>query len=363
MILSLLFGLSTLVWAYSQTSLNSVPAATFLLLSLWFFRKYQKNKSISSLSLCAISIAFGYLIRPDAVMIIIILFIYLLIDLRRNNKKIKKLFVFVLPIITVYAIQKFQDYLNFGVEHTGFTEGSTTNAGALLSFCPATGPIGTCTVLYEGAFGSLFSPGVGLFIFAPILFTIFFSFPEFYKKNKKEFFLFISFIGFFLWYYGQADAWHGLSGWGARYMLLLIPFFLLPLGVSIENRGRRFIILLAIVGVIGASFNVINLIQDVPYFVWGKFGAYGSEGLYGLGLSAADKYSVHTSSLWTFRNSQLTHSIILAFNNLQIDIFLIKFLGIISYSIIFIGSIFILSAYLLKTLRAKTVSNTISKEN
>ncbi|MGI0011326.1 MAG: glycosyltransferase family 39 protein, partial [Nitrosopumilaceae archaeon] len=98
-VLSLLYGLSTLTWAYSHTSLNAVPASTFVLLGYWFFRRYQKTESISSLSLCAASLGFGYLVRPDAVLIIAPLFIFLLLEFKSKGKKLKKFFAFILPII------------------------------------------------------------------------------------------------------------------------------------------------------------------------------------------------------------------------------------------------------------------------
>ncbi|SVD43120.1 uncharacterized protein METZ01_LOCUS395974, partial [marine metagenome] len=44
-ILTLLLGLTTTIWAYSQTTLNSVPMVFLVLLGFYFFRRFQKNDS------------------------------------------------------------------------------------------------------------------------------------------------------------------------------------------------------------------------------------------------------------------------------------------------------------------------------
>ncbi|MHB8545761.1 MAG: glycosyltransferase family 39 protein [Nitrosotalea sp.] len=365
LILSLLYGMSTLVWAYSKTSLNSVPVTAFILLGYWFFRRHQKTKSIPSLLLCTTSLGFGYLIRMEVIFIIAPLFILLLLDFRGNGKKLKKLFAFILPIIGAFMLQKFIDYLNFGSQGVGVASGSTSRITTLTHLICMSDQW-SCTVLYEGSLGLLFSPGVGLLIFAPILFTIFFSFPEFYKKNKKEFYLFIVILAVFLWYFGQTDAWHGLNAWGPRYLFPIIPFLLLPLGTSIEKRGRRFVTIICILGVIGAFFNFVYVVQDVPYFVWGPFGvpAPFAHGLYSLAATGADKYSINPTVLWTFENSELTHSIILAFTHLQVDIFFFIQLGSLSYLIIFGGIVLFLSTLLIKQFGIEiNIFNKSSKKN
>ena len=66
-----------------------------------------------------------------------------------------------------------------------------------------------------GFYGQLFAPGLGLFVFSPILLTIFFSFPDFFRKNKTESILFLSFFLIHLYYFaniGPSWAWIRLHG-------------------------------------------------------------------------------------------------------------------------------------------------------
>ena len=69
-IVTFLFGLSTIVWAYSQTSLNVVPQLLFVLLSVLFLKKFQTSQSPKNLILASSSIGFAFLLRLDAILII-----------------------------------------------------------------------------------------------------------------------------------------------------------------------------------------------------------------------------------------------------------------------------------------------------
>jgi len=132
-----------------------------------------------------------------------------------------------------------------------------------------------------GAFGLLFSPGVGLFIYVPILLTVFFSFPDFFRKNKIFAIIFLVTSSIFIIQFGSMNAWQGWTAWSPKYLYIIIPFLLLPLGASIEKRGRKILPIICILGCIGFFFNFVNIIQDVSWFVWSHPGALFS-GLMGL---------------------------------------------------------------------------------
>ncbi|MGI0010744.1 MAG: ArnT family glycosyltransferase [Nitrosopumilaceae archaeon] len=307
-ILALLYGMATTIWAYSETSLNVVPATFFVLLGILFFRRFQKNQSHTNLIFCGTSIGFAFLTRYDVVLFIIPLFLFLLYDMRKKNEKVKKFLAFVVPAALSYGIYQIINLVRVG----------SSNISA--------SSIGGDGVIHVGIFGLLLSPGVGLLIFAPILFTIFFAFPDFYKRNKQECILFLSFIVLFLGWYGTSPFWHGLNAWGARYLLMVVPFLLLPLGTSIEKRKSKVIkTSILILAAAGVFFNLVYLVQDVAWFVWGKMTTENEQGLYALGKYGKGLW-IHPLTLWTFEYSQLTHSIIWAFEHLQPDIFLLKVL-------------------------------------
>jgi len=337
LLLSLFYGFSTVMWAYSQTSLNSIPSTFFILLGFLFFRKFQSTSSHYALLLSGGILGLAFLTRQDSILFIIPLFFYMLYELRNKNKKIQHLLSFSIPLFFAYGISLLIDYIRVGVY----------DAGAPLNYASVVGGQGNVPMFLH-MFGLFFSPGVGLLIFAPILITIFFSFPHFFKNHKSECVLFLSIIGFFLIYYGSSGTWHGLNAWGARYMIPIIPFLILPLGASIEKiKHTSFKISLVFLAILGAFFNLVYLLQDVSWFIWGIMGAHQG-GLYD--IDGAANLWISPLVLWTFEFSQLTHSIIWVFTRLQHDIWLLHVLGtglyVLILGIILIPLIFILSRFL-----------------
>ena len=277
----------------------------------------------------AIFLGTAYLVRQDAILVIIPLFFYFLYDMIRHDRKIINSICFIIPLVSFYGFSQLIQYIREGV-----SQGTAEIVSTVGYLTQATGQETQSFVIipHENAFGLLFSPGVGLFIFAPILLTAFLSFPDFFKRYKLQSILFLSIISLFLIFYSHNGFWHGLNAWGPRYMLIIVAFLLIPLGASIEKRTHiSFKISLGVLGITGAFFNLMYLVQDVSWFVWGVM-ATRSGGLYDVG--GASVLWISPLVLWTFEFSQLTHSIMRTFINLQHDIFLLHVFGAGIYAVI-----------------------------
>jgi hypothetical protein len=330
-VLCFILGFTTIMWAYSQTSLNSAPVTLFVLLGFYFLRKSNLSHKTRNVILCSTCVGFGFLIRPDAIIFIAAFLGYLIYNLIKDSRKIRDFILnsikiiplYIVPVGLSYYIEKTIWKIRFGENVPQTLADSSENASSFIS-----GYLSAHSFpLYEGAFGLLFSPGLGLLIFSPILFLVFVSFTDFFKKNKNECILLIIIISSFLLFYGTIDTWHGLNSWGPRYIVSIVPFMLLPLGSSLEKRTsltfRSFVIILSSLGIF---INLVYLIQDVSWFVWGW---PGTSGLYGLDIVVdgwRHPLNVDPAVIWTFEYSQLTHSIINVFYNYQPDIFLLKIL-------------------------------------
>ena len=177
--ISLLYGLTTTAWAYSNTSLNLVPELFFLLWGFLYYRKFQKTPSKTNLILCSIILGFSFLIRRDAILIIIPLFVFLSYDLIKHKIHITHLISYIVPVALFYYLHNTINSLKFSSSSAITPTESVSQATSLF-----TDIIVNFNYVPIGVYGLFLSPGVGLFIFAPILFSVFFSFPDFYKKHK-----------------------------------------------------------------------------------------------------------------------------------------------------------------------------------
>ena len=325
LILAFLYGLSTMFWAYSQTSLNSIPATFFIISGFLFYRKFLIANSNFNLILTGIFLGLAFLTRNDMIFIIIPIFIFLVIYLFRKNTKIKTkiktLSAFIIPVFSSYVIHKIIEYARVGI---------TDNLPQVISFPNQLATAATSNPYPQQLFGILFSPGAGLFIYSPIIFTVFVGFFDFYKKYKFDCILIFSITSLLVLVYSAGIYWHGFNGWGPRYLLPIIPFLILPLGASIEKRTNIFFKLSVIIlGIIGAIINLVYLLQDVAWFVWGFFGS-DQRGLYS--LARQDDGGVHELwinpvIIWTFEFSQIIQSALWLFSKPQLDLFLLKIFG------------------------------------
>ena len=366
LILVFLYGLTTLAWAYSQTSLNSVPTTFFLLSGFFFYRKFKITNSYFYLILTGIVFGVTFLTRNDTVLMFIPFFIFLLVTSFRKHTKLKTMLAFSIPLTFSYIIHKLIEWVRSG-EDTITTTASLPNVlspVADAAVIPLGLAQGTTTNPYLlQLFGILFSPGAGLFIYAPILFASFVGFFDFYKKNKSDCILFLSFVGIFVLFFAAGSNWHGFNGWGTRYLLPVIPFLMIPIAASIEKRMHfSFKIPVIFLGITGFLINLVYLLQDVSYFVWGFFGS-DERGLYSLGRkwevdgsgvlydAGVHHLWINPVVIWTFEFSQIVQSTMMLLAKPQLDLFLFKILGIELFLISLVSIITILFYMLVKTSR------------
>jgi hypothetical protein len=105
---------------------------------------------------------------------------------------------------------------------------------------------GFTTPIWEGLWGLLFSTGKSVFIYAPILIILPFAFRPFWQKFKAETVFFGLLIGITLIYSGAWWSWYGGFSWGPRFLVPIMPFAILMLGVLLQ-RSRQWVIILFVV--------------------------------------------------------------------------------------------------------------------
>src|SRR5262249_16601 len=104
---------------------------------------------------------------------------------------------------------------------------------------------------FEGIIGLVASPGTGLILYFPLAILLPLALIYIYRKNKALFFLFV-YIFIVNWLFIGTinnkiypNTWTGAGAWGPRYLLPVLPFIVMPLGIllqklnSINSRKKR----------------------------------------------------------------------------------------------------------------------------
>ncbi|MEX0895721.1 MAG: hypothetical protein WDZ94_02160 [Patescibacteria group bacterium] len=96
-------------------------------------------------------------------------------------------------------------------------------------------------VLFEGLWGILFSPGKSIFLFSPILLLLIIFWFKFKQQYLPEIVaalsIFVVYLYFIASLVGGADffPWHGEASFGPRYLLPILPLFLILVALLYKN--------------------------------------------------------------------------------------------------------------------------------
>jgi hypothetical protein len=115
--------------------------------------------------------------------------------------------------------------------------------------------------LLEGLAGLLLSPGKSLFLYVPLLLVLPFAVLPFARRWPAEAVLvagltLLTLLQSALWW-----IWWGGWGWGPRFLVPLMPFLTLLLGVLLERRGWRAIILYLLFP-LSLAVNMLGIMVD-----------------------------------------------------------------------------------------------------
>lgn len=114
-----------------------------------------------------------------------------------------------------------------------------------------------------GAYGLLFSPGKGLFVYVPFLATLAFAALAFFRRARREtIFISILFTFYVLlfsaWYY-----WWGGTNWGPRFLVPTLPFLILLSAPAVELAIARpsglFARVFFVLGLLALAFQLLGV--------------------------------------------------------------------------------------------------------
>ena len=238
--LSIVLGVATMIWPYSQTLFSDPTLATCWLLTIFSFLSYRNTKKCFWLVIAGFAIGFSILIKIVAAYTVPIFgayFLYLLKYCKKTseNKNViltKNSFIptiyFVTPLaISLYCILyyngiRYGDWFSFGYTGNHTYDFRDWYFGFNVPFL-------------SGLYAQLFSPGKGFFFYNPACLLAFKGLNKSFKKNKPETLMITSIILGTLAIYSSWYGWHGDWCWGLRYWSCIPPFFLLLAGPFIDR--------------------------------------------------------------------------------------------------------------------------------
>jgi hypothetical protein len=251
------------------------------LLYIFLFIKLAKNTSKHMYYILS-GFAFSVLVisyNPTFFLIIpIIPIFYLLVNkftIKANDVK-KLVFDSLLFLLGSIPLLSLYFYVN------NFRFGGILKSGYSSSSIPIP-PLPPAFVIVEGIWSLLFSPGKSIFLFTPILLLLLFFAYKIKIKLIPELISGIVLFLLHLWTFGSFLGgpdflvWHGDSSWGPRYLLPILPFFLIIIAhiyVQLNTIQKKLVFLPLLL--IGIYVNFLGVV--LPYQI--RF--YGLESEYKL---------------------------------------------------------------------------------
>lgn len=218
LIAALLLGLATPAWVYAK-QLWSEPYALFTLLVAFYFLLCFRQDGHGRDALIA-GLALGLAIATRVTNAALVPFFawYGFGDNLRDSRGRRGLELFALMLALAALSIAWYDWVRYGNPlATGYRADETFNTPILL-----------------GAYGLLFSPGKGLFVYVPFLAVLPFSAVLFYRRAWREAILIGVIFAFYVllfsaWYY-----WWGGTNWSPRFLVPTIPFLVLLSAPAVE---------------------------------------------------------------------------------------------------------------------------------
>ncbi len=222
-LLTLAFGLATLVWPFSKYSFSEPVTGCFLLLSVYAAFAAVRSTRLTWSALSGVALGLAVASKATAGLAIPVELLYLgAAGTPTLLTRARRLVPFVVILGLPAAALAFANLTRFGdALDTGYRIQSVINFS---------NPIGIA--------GLLFSPSKSLFLYAPVALLGLIGLVILVRKLPWEAAVFFWLIASHVVFHGLLVIWPGDAGWGPRYLVPIVPFIVVAAGaVLVWTRG------------------------------------------------------------------------------------------------------------------------------
>jgi len=258
--LALIYSFSTMAIVYSKTGFVEPAMATFLLLSiLSLFGYFAGRKKITLLIISGAALGFMGLIKNYSVMLAPLFIIY--IFARKKPGKWAEAIAFTISFCAVFSLDLWLNYLRYGnILKSGYGDIAAVGLGYGHHFI-------------KGLYYYWLSSGKGFFLYNIPLILSLVSSRTLFAKKRPEFWLIMSLIALYAFYFAYFFKRGSIFSWGPRYLFPIVPLFILLMdGVFDKKSLTVLLIILAIVGVVIQLPAVVMNYSKYIYFAKEKLG-------------------------------------------------------------------------------------------
>jgi hypothetical protein len=147
---------------------------------------------------------------------------------RELLRRFERAAVFTFGVFILLFLLGLYNYFRFA---SFFETGRTASAisGEIFGY-------GKFVVPLVGLYGLIFGAGKGIVFFMPVLVLGIFLSKSFLHSNKQLFWIVASAVAFIVLFIAARSDWHGGFCIGPRYLVMAVPFFLIPIAYWLRER-------------------------------------------------------------------------------------------------------------------------------
>ena len=249
---ALLYGLSTSAWVYSKTFFTQPSAALFLLATVYLLlRSHVPSKLEAGLAGACFGLALGS--RVEVALLAAPVALLLLRSFKRDRFAAASATAAFLLCLGLSAglVVGWYDWAKTGsIFMTG--HGGQATLGAFER------------EPWLGVFGTFFSPGFSVLLFNPITLLGLLANILLVRRRALEGYIFGGMLLMSALFYGSFEDWFGGFTWADRYLVVMLPFAVIPVAALLERPRGGALSLLAVglAALLGFAINSLGALFD-----------------------------------------------------------------------------------------------------